>query len=131
MLQDALEKEKRKSKRFWRDKCEQLLNYKEDLEAKDVPKAQLIMATASGRSEHIDRAIVSPHREQNDTSRARLTATTHNSLCSYSSSSEPRVQFPTSRIGKAPPIEPFTGEGVDILFEEWLPSFERTVVWNG
>ena len=124
MLQDALEKEKWKSKRFWHDKCEQLLNYEEDLEAKDAEiallKAQLITATAGGRSEHIGREIVSPHRVQDDTSRARLTATTHHSLSSYSSSSEPRVQFPTSRRGKAPPIEPFTGEGVDMLFEEWL-----------
>ena len=69
---------------------------------------------------------------QDDASRARLTpTTTHHSLSSYSSSSEPRVQFPTSRRGKAPPIEPFTGEGVDMLFEEWLPSFERAVVGNG
>ena len=28
------------------------------------------------------------------------------------------------------PIEPFAGEGVDMLFEEWLPSFERTATWN-
>ena len=53
-LQDALKKEKQMSKRFWREKCEQLLNYEEDLEAKDAEiallKAQLITATASGRS---------------------------------------------------------------------------------
>ena len=102
MLQDALENEKRKSKRFWCDKCKQLLNYEEDLEAKDaeiaLSKAQLITATASGRSEHVDGEIVSRHRVQDDTSRARLTATTiHHSLSSYSSSSEPRVQFPTIR----------------------------------
>ena len=41
------------------------------------------------------------------------------------------VQISTTRRGKAPPIEPFTGEEVDMLFEEWLPSFERAVAWNG
>ena len=30
-----------------------------------------------------------------------------------------------SRVGKAPPLEPFVGEGADMLFEEWLPSFEK------
>ena len=136
VLQDALVNEKQKSKRFWRDKCEQLLNHEEDLEAKDAEiallKAQLLTATASGRSEHVDREIVSPHRVQDGTSSGRLTATTtHHSLSSYSRSSESGVQFLTSRRGKAPPIEPFTGEGIDMLFEEWLPSFERAVVWNG
>jgi len=33
------------------------------------------------------------------------------------------------RRGKAPSIEPFTGEGVDILFEEW-PTFEWMTIWN-
>lgn len=37
------------------------------------------------------------------------------------------MQIPTIRRGKAPPIEPFTGKGVDMVFEEWLPSF----AWNG
>ena len=96
VLQGALEKEKQKSKRFWHEKCEQLPNYEEDLEAKDTEiallKAQLI--TASGRHEHVDREIVSPHRVQDDTSRPRLTATNiHHSLSSYSSRSEPTVQI--------------------------------------
>ena len=37
---------------------------------------------------------------------------------------------PTIRRGKAPPVEPFTGEGVDTLFEEWLPTFEWVATWN-
>ena len=36
-----------------------------------------------------------------------------------------------SRVGKAPPLEPFVDEGADMLFEEWLPSFERVATWNG
>ena len=36
MLHGALEKERQKSKCFWREKCEQLLIYEEDLEAKDA-----------------------------------------------------------------------------------------------
>ena len=37
---------------------------------------------------------------------------------------------PTVRRGKAPPVEPFTGKGVDTLFEEWLPTFEWMAAWN-
>ena len=36
-----------------------------------------------------------------------------------------------SRVGNAPPLEPFVGEGADMFFEEWLPSFERVATWNG
>jgi len=37
---------------------------------------------------------------------------------------------PNTQRGKAPPVEPFTGEGVDTLFEEWLPTFEWMATWN-
>ena len=124
-LQGALDKEKQKSKRFWREKCEQLLTYEENLEAKEVEiallKARLMTAT-SNRSEYADRVILSPHRVEGNASRTIMTATSLDSST---------VQISTTRRGKAPPIEPFTGEGVDILFEEWLPSFERTATWNG
>ena len=37
---------------------------------------------------------------------------------------------PAIRKGKAPPVDPFSSEGSDLLFEEWLPSFERMATWN-
>ena len=124
-LQGALDKEKQKSKRFWRENCEQLLTYEENLEEKEVEiallKAWLMMAT-SNRSEYADRVILSPHRVEGNASRTTMTATSLDSST---------VQISTTRRGKVPPIEPFTGEGVDMLFEEWLPSFERTATWNG
>ena len=39
--------------------------------------------------------------------------------------------MPTTRKGEAPSLEPFIGVGVDILFDQWLPSFERVAIWNG
>ena len=36
-----------------------------------------------------------------------------------------------ARQGKAPPVEPFTGEKPDILWEDWISMFERAAVWNG
>ena len=36
-----------------------------------------------------------------------------------------------SRVGKAPPIHTFTGENCDVLWEDWLPTFEWAAHWNG
>ena len=47
------------------------------------------------------------------------------SLCAVGSSAS------TARRGKAPPVEPYTGENPDILWEEWFPMFERAASWNG
>ena len=35
-----------------------------------------------------------------------------------------------SRVGKAPPIDTFTGKNCDVLWEDWLPTFERAAHWN-
>ena len=34
------------------------------------------------------------------------------------------------RRGKAPPVEPFTGEKQDELLDDWLPTLKRAGVWN-
>ena len=36
----------------------------------------------------------------------------------------------TSRVGKAPPIDTFTVENCDVLWEDWLPTFEWAASWN-
>ena len=36
----------------------------------------------------------------------------------------------TSRVGKAPPIDTFTGKNCDVLWEDWLPTFEWATSWN-
>ena len=33
------------------------------------------------------------------------------------------------RSGKAPPIEPFSGEKAGMEFDEWLPTLERAAEW--
>ena len=35
-----------------------------------------------------------------------------------------------ARKGKAPPVDLFTDEGSDVLWEDWLPTLERTATWN-
>lgn len=36
-----------------------------------------------------------------------------------------------ARRGKAPPVDSFSGESPDILFEDWLPALQRAAEWNG
>jgi len=38
---------------------------------------------------------------------------------------------PLSRRGKAPPVDPFTGDDVEVRLEDWLPTLERASSWNG
>ena len=35
------------------------------------------------------------------------------------------------RRGKAPSVDPFTGENDEILWEAWLTTWERAATWNG
>ena len=39
----------------------------------------------------------------------------------------------TSRVrrGKAPPIDPFTGEDPEFLLDDWIPTLRRAADWNG
>ena len=34
------------------------------------------------------------------------------------------------RRGKAPPVDSFSGESPDMLFEDWLPTLQRAAEWN-
>ena len=39
-------------------------------------------------------------------------------------------RYHTSRVGNTPPIDTFTGKNSDILWEDWLPTFERAAHRN-
>ena len=36
----------------------------------------------------------------------------------------------TSKRGRAPPIDPYTGENPEIRFDDWIPSLIRAAKWN-
>ena len=36
----------------------------------------------------------------------------------------------TPRRGRAPPVDPFTGENPEVRLEDWLPSLKRAAQWN-
>ena len=33
--------------------------------------------------------------------------------------------------GKAPPVDVYTGENAEVRFEDWLPTLDHAVSWNG
>ena len=53
--------------------------------------------------------------------------------CEKNSKSEvgPKKNWPSYvQRGKAPPIEPFTGEGSNVHWDDWLPTLEQAAMWN-
>ena len=42
----------------------------------------------------------------------------------------PSTSTRTSRKGRAPPIDQYTGEDADVRFDDWLPSLRRAADWN-
>ena len=105
----VLEKEKRRVTRIWREKCDLQLSHKDAMDAKDVEiarlKARLLVVTSP--------AAVSPQTVPSPGDR-RVDETS---------------LVPLQR-GKAPPIDPFSAEGLDEQWDEWLPTFERAAEWN-
>ena len=33
--------------------------------------------------------------------------------------------------GRAPPVDSFSGGSLDVFWEDWIPTLERAVLWNG
>ena len=125
-VREALTREKQKVKRMWRQRCEQLLTHEDQQEAKDAEIRALKMELARLR---VPRERVSEHS----------TTPVHNpvTVTNVGDSTAPeRLQGETagrtrtSRVGKAPPVDTFTGENCDVLWEDWLPTFERAAHWN-
>ena len=114
-LKQAVKKESLKAKKFWKQRCEQMLKHEEEIDAKDTEIALLkarLLATETNREESVD---TTPRRGTGDT----MPSTVERSVAGHACR------------GKAPPVEPFTGEKPDILWEDWIPTFERAAVWNG
>ena len=100
-----------KAKRFWTQKCEQLLTHETVVEEKDAEIARL-------------QELIS-NRARTTTAAAAETLSEDNV-----SLSETEVVF-RGRRGKAPPVDPFKGSDPELRFEDWLPTLERAATWNG
>ena len=136
-LAGELEKEREKvrsARSAWRLSCEQLARYDSELAEKEEEIASL-RAQLEGEG---------MRKESGGSGTARLRG------CTLSSESLPLdrrggVGFTGGlgaedgdvagqyggRRGKAPPVDPFTGENPELHVDDWLPSLERAARWNG
>jgi len=130
VLKEALDREKTKARHYWREQCDELARHEDELEAKDI-EISLLKA----------KLLASPKSSVNDkSSQSGIAAdlplrTTHppsaNLLYEIAPAHRELQTSPGVRHGKAPPVDTYAGEGADMLFEEWLPSFERVAAWYG
>ena len=105
-VREALTREKPKVKRMWRQRCEQLLTHEDQQEAKDAEIRALKMELARLR---VPRERVSEH----STTPVRNPVTVTNvgdSTAPERLQGETAGRTRTSRVGKAPSVDTFTGE---------------------
>lgn len=110
-MQDVVKREKARAKEMWQANCEFLAQHDELIAAKDA-EIQLLkgyLATAEPQG-----------REQ-----------TPSELSHPPVEPQPLRTDRRQRRGKAPPIDPFTGENHEIQLDDWIPSLKRASVWNG
>ena len=128
-LQAEIAREKQRLKRFWKLRCEMMSAHEELLNEKDD---EITLLKAELNAEH----------SRNTTKTVKSASlSVRGSRCSDRSTSleVKDNELETSQVnhgrlvrgrGKAPPVDPFTGEQPDVLWEDWLPTFERASTWN-
>ena len=109
---------------MWRQKCEELLIHKDQEEAKDAEIRTLMAKLVRQQLSH-------ERVPRNSLTIVHSPAVIASDITVPGRLHETAGRTYNYRVGKAPPLEPFVGEGADMLFEEWLPSFERVATWNG
>ena len=109
VLKRELEGMKVRVNELWWTSCEQLAEFDATVTSKDEEIATLKRQLRGGPP----RPIPDPHESDGE-------------------DDEHFVPSGTSRQrrGKAPPIDPFTGENPELRLVDWLPSLQRAAQWN-
>ena len=111
-LQDALKIEKARTADLWKTNCEQLSEFDATLLAKDEEISKLKEEFARSHTHHSTPVPVD--RDPEDPVPLERPAV-----------------IPQTRRGKAPPVDPFTGEDPEMRLDDWLPALQRASNWNG
>ena len=159
-LKDDLKGEREKSKRMWRMNCEQVkmhdeLMMEKESEIERLRKQLRLLRRHSPRShrrsseEHStlsgehdsptterEQVTITRRRPREDSPRSHHQSSREHSPLSGehdppSTEREPVTSTRIVRQGKAPPIDPFTGENLEVIFNDWLMSLQRASTWNG
>jgi hypothetical protein len=128
-LKEKVEEGRRKYKSLWRESCEQLREYDDVIAEKEAEIRELKarMATLGARDSGPGSGHASPHMLSRG---AHEPDTSDGSIRTASSSPPPGSASSSQRRGKAPPIDPFDGEDVDVRFDDWYPMLQRAAAWN-
>ena len=112
VLRQEVERQKQHIKHLWARNC-QLLR---EIELKDDKIAELQVQPRQLLPQSVESVCGDSQISQAATSRPRDTR-----------------DLTTSgvRRGRAPPVDPFTGDKEDVTFEDWLPTLERAAQWYG
>ena len=123
-LRASVRSQTEKAKRFWRLRCEQMLEHDELIESKESEIASLRAQLVASRSRPVTVEPVQHDSGNEDAQQDVVIETVVSPRQLDTSTVQP------ARKGKAPPVDLFTGEGSDVLWEDWLPTLERTATWN-
>ena len=119
-LQEALAAEKKRAKEQWKWSCSQVSDLDALVATKEDEITRLQLELSGSRRVR----LVSPHRPTEEEDEREST---------HTSSPGPRpVPDPPHkpRRGKAPPVDPFSGESDEVQLDDWLPALERAASWN-
>ena len=128
-LRGEVREAKRRSKEVWRMNCEQLLLHDEKLAASAAEIAEL----KSKLSMVIGTLPTDPPRSVGPVVAGRtilLPPRVGHEAHSPSSLAARATASPSPRRGKAPPVDPFSGDSVETDLDDWLPTLERAASWN-
>ena len=125
-LKADLKGEREKSKRMWQMNCEQVKMHDELMMEKESEIERL--------REQL--RLLRRHSPREDSPRSHHQSSREHSPLSgeHDSPSTEREPVTSTRIvrqGKAPPINPFTGENLEVTLNDWLMSLQRASTWNG
>ena len=114
-LKGELKAEKEKYRTMWRMTCEQ----GREQEALIASQKEEIDRLKAGRGVSVSSLSPTPSEVLPERSEASPVP------------DDSRVRTPKPRQGKAPPINPCTGEAPEVRLDDWLPALKRAADWNG
>ena len=128
-LKGEVRQERERYKQLWRMNCADLAEHDALLPAKDEEIASLQQQLSETRSVAFAGDVEEDHTGALAplTGRTVATATTHGDTGRERSGRAPST---ARRQGKAPPVDPFTGENPEVHFDDWLPALVCAAEWN-
>ena len=109
-LRQQLDQERSRLRELWRTNCQCLAEYDELMAQQEAEIKRLKgLLSAPGPRPELPGSEVSSQSGNDE---------------------QPQAVMHRQRRGKAPPVDPFTGENPELRFEDWLPSLKRASTWN-